>query len=30
MAPPKARATTQEVSLGPNVGEGELVFGVAQ
>ncbi|ETS62064.1 hypothetical protein PaG_03621 [Moesziomyces aphidis] len=26
---PKVRAAPQEVSLGPNVGEGELVFGVA-
>ncbi|GAK65726.1 40S ribosomal protein S14 [Moesziomyces antarcticus] len=26
---PKVRAAAQEVSLGPNVGEGELVFGVA-
>ncbi|KAK0530070.1 ribosomal 40S subunit protein S14B [Tilletia horrida] len=27
--PPKVRAAPQEVSLGPQVGEGELVFGVA-
>ncbi|KAK0554350.1 ribosomal 40S subunit protein S14B [Tilletia horrida] len=26
---PKVRAAAQEVSLGPQVGEGELVFGVA-
>lgn len=28
--PPKVRAAAQETSLGPQVGEGELVFGVAQ
>ncbi len=27
--PPKTRAPAAEVSLGPQVGEGELVFGVA-
>jgi len=27
--PPKTRAAAPEVSLGPQVGEGELVFGVA-
>lgn len=27
--PPKTRAPVAEVSLGPQVGEGELVFGVA-
>lgn len=30
MAPKVRAAANNEVSLGPNVGEGELVFGVAQ